>query len=344
MFSQAADNCLFLNVTLPTYVFGGMTQGSDYMHTILAMLSSRGAKTLAVLRSTSGFTTSVWDGMVGLLTQYPTLSIATNITYAPGYINAQSAASLIAQVKQNVPNPDVFISLSFLAEGPYITAALREQNYQPKAVAMTSASVETNSAYVFGPEQWNANLPALPGYTDPLFTSSSQYNTDYKNMFPNTNETQATGYSAGASASAYAFATAISMAPTLSQSDVRNTLQVIGNSTPFQTFYGDMSFSVYGQNGAKEMVITQCLYDNNQLQARLVGPDKFNVVAPLYPIPYGCNDSRACNYLPGAINNNSCVYPAGGPSNNLALCESCMLRVSISVLFLTLVLSLIFSK
>jgi len=271
--------------------------------------------------------------MVALLALYPNLNVVTNVTYNPGNSSSAKFNALVAQVKQNAPQPDVFVSLSFLADGPYITAALRENNYQPRAIAMTSASVEPNSSYVFGPEQWNANLKGLPGYTDPFFINSSIYNRDYLAMFPNTNETQATGYSAGASASAYVFATAISMAATLSQSDVRTALQAIGNSTPFPTFYGDVAFSVYGQNGAKEMVITQCLYDNNQLQARLVGPPKFNVVSPLYPIPYGCNDSSACNYQNGAINNNSCIFPNGHPSGNLALCGSCVLQVSLTVLF-----------
>jgi len=169
IFSQAADDSIFNNIAIPTYVFGVMTKGSDYMHTILDMLSSNGAKSIAVLRSTSGFTTSVWSGMVALLALYPNLNVVTNVTYNPGNSSSAKFNALVAQVKQNAPQPDVFVSLSFLADGPYITAALRENNYQPRAIAMTSASVEPNSSYVFGPEQWNANLKGLPGYTDPFF-------------------------------------------------------------------------------------------------------------------------------------------------------------------------------
>jgi len=144
-----------------------MTEGSDYLHTILGLLYSREAKTIAVLRCTAGFTNAVWTGMLALLPNYPTLTVVANITYAPGTATQGKFNPLVQELQQLAPNVDVFIALSFLADGPFIISAVRSFNWQPKAIAMTSAPEDSNSLYVLGPEQWSQYLPDT--VSDPFF-------------------------------------------------------------------------------------------------------------------------------------------------------------------------------
>jgi len=130
-------------------------------------------------------------------------------------------------------------------------------------------------------------------------------------MFPNPNQTSASGYSAGASANGYVFAAAISRAASLSQADVRDALANIGTTTaPFQTFYGNVTFNVKGQNFAKEMIVDQNQINSiGQQEPLLVGPEPYNLYGFSFPTLYGCNDSRACNFVKGpVVFNNSCWY------------------------------------
>jgi hypothetical protein len=339
VFSQAADDALFANITtLTSYTFGLMTAGSDYMHTILTELSSYGAKSIVVLRSTSGFTTSVWNGMLEIVKTLP-LVILANVTYAPGTASDDKFRPLVQSLQKAVPNPDIFVSLSFLVEGPYITSAIRYYNYQPKSIAMTSATNEGNSLYVFCPDQWNVNIP---NSSDPFFGTSKQFSDEYLKMFPNTNETAASQYSAGAAASGYVLATAIARSLSLDQADVRNAVAKINGGdekTPFQTFYGNVTFTDVGQNSAKEMVVTQVQVNSqDKYEALLVGPAPYNVIASQYPIEYGCNDTTACSYRLGVINNGSCVYPPKGKDKSSCPANAAAsLSVSFSVMFTAII-------
>jgi len=335
VFSQAADDSLFNNAKNPTVTFGLMSPASDYMHQILALLASKPTvfKTMVVLRSTSGFTTSVWNGMLGLLPSYPNLVILANVTYPPGTPSDAKFQPLVASLQKAVPNPDIFVSLSFLNEGPYVTSAIRHFNYQPTAIAMTSANnTDGNSLYAIGPEQWNVHQTLQ----DSFYGSTAQYNTDYLNMFPNTGEAQVSLYSAGASASGYVIASAISAAPSLSQTDVRNALESLNNGTnasePFQTFYGPVLFTPVGQNSAKEMVVTQCSYNSqNKLEGILVAPP-YEAAQALLLFAYGCNTTGACNFVPGAIQNGTnCTFPK--PGSTLCKGASSSISYSFSALF-----------
>jgi len=301
---------LFNGALSPTYTFGIMTAGSDYMHTILGLLYSREAKSIAVLRCTAGFTQSVWTGMLALLPTYPTLTIVANISYPPGTATQGKFNPLIQQLQLLAPKVDVFIALSFLADGPFIISAVRSFNWQPKAIAMTSAPSDGNSLYVLGPDQWSPFLPDT--ISDPFFGTPAKYNVDYLTQFPNPNQTAASGYSAGASASGYVFATAISRAASLSQVDVRDALATIGTTTTsFQTFYGNVTFNVKGQNFAKEMVVDQNQINKyNEQEPLLVGPEPYNQYTFVFPTLYGCNDTKACNFQNQAVFNNSCYYAA----------------------------------
>jgi len=339
MFSQAADDALFAGAPDPAIYFATCSAASDYMHTILNLVYPRGVKTIAVVRNTIGFSTSVWNGMVALMSNFPGMVIVANVTYSPNTGTVSTFVNLIDQLKKTVPQPDLFVSLSLLAEGPNVTLALRQTNYQPKAIAMTSSSIEGNSNYVLGPDQWNVNL----NYYDPIWGSTSNYNKAYLGTYqPSTGETSASLYSAGASATGEVFSTAISNAASLAQSDVQLAIQNIGTAAnPFQTFYGNVSFNVKGQNIAKEMIVTQIVpasdgSPNGVLEAILVGPEPWNVISIVYPFPYGCNDSAACkeSYRLGTINNGSCVYPPKGAKPG----SSCKNGVtSLSVSFLVLV-------
>jgi branched-chain amino acid transport system substrate-binding protein len=316
LFSQAADDSIFSNPNNPVDTFGIMSQASDYMHQLVILFNASNYKSIVVLRSTSGFTTSVWNGMLGLLKDYPNLVILANVTYPPSNnSNPPSDAKfrpLVASLQKAVPKPDVFISLSFLSEGPYVTSALRYNDYQPRAIAITSLNyTDGNSKYAMGPEQWNVHQ----NINDDFYGTTTKFNSDYFAMYPNTGEPAVTLYTAGAAASGYVLASAIASAASLDQADVRQALLTLNGTGPdgsFPTIYGPVKFNAIGQNIKKEMVVTQCVINNNKLQGVLVAPPDQAAQAVL-PIAYGCNNSKACNFVLESIQNGTkCTFPPAG--------------------------------
>jgi len=243
-----------------------------------------------------------------LASSYPLLKINAVQTYAPGAISDAKFLPLLQNLTTQAPQVDVFFSLSFLNEGPTIIRLVRSLNWQAKVAAFTSPPSDANSYYVIGPDQWSPYLSSA--FVDPLFGTAQNMNKEYLAAFPSTGESACTVYTAGATAGGYVLASAISLAGSTIQSEIVTALQNIGvPPKSFLTFYGNISFNIKGQNVAKEMIVTQVLKNiQGQLQATLVGPDEYAADKFVYPIPYGCNDSAACNYQNNVILNASCLY------------------------------------
>eukprot|EP00456_Euglypha_rotunda_P048473 TRINITY_DN3885_c0_g1_i2.p1 TRINITY_DN3885_c0_g1~~TRINITY_DN3885_c0_g1_i2.p1 ORF type:complete len:344 (+),score=35.34 TRINITY_DN3885_c0_g1_i2:138-1169(+) len=325
IFSQAADDSLFANYATPTYNFGIMTEGSNYMETAMAELRSLGANTVAVLRSTSGFTTSVWTGF---LKEAATLNLNVLVNISYNSTGTQNFTDLLLQVKKAAPNPDIFLSLSLLSEGQTIVNVARsaQVNYQPKAFVMTSPPDGDKAFYITGPDQWQWDVPL----TDTFFTSAKTYSQDYITMF-NTGESHATSYSAGASVSGYVLSQALANSKSSSQLDLRDALAALNLST----IYGNVTFNITGQNIAKEMLVTQVLRNaSNSLESILVGPDPWQVQQMQYPIPYGCTNPLACNWVNNdiTIENYSCITDCLGGAASVSLSSSYLVMLFITTL------------
>ncbi len=108
--------------------------------------------------------------------------------------------------------------------------------------------------------QWAETL----SYKDPLFGSAGDYNTGFKEAFPEYADKQVPYQTAQASAAVYVLADAFQRAGSLDKEKLRDAL----SATDLMTFYGAIKFSEAGNNIAKPMVLRQ------------IQDGKYNVVAP----------------------------------------------------------------
>ena len=101
-------------------------------------------------------------------------------------------------------------------------------------------------------------------YEDPLFGSASNYDTEFKQMFPEYAAKTVPYQSAQATAAVFVWKDAFERANSLDKEMVRDAI----TQTDLMTFYGRIKFSERGNNIAKPMVLRQ-IQDGN-----------YNVVAP----------------------------------------------------------------
>jgi branched-chain amino acid transport system substrate-binding protein len=110
------------------------------------------------------------------------------------------------------------------------------------------------------PTQWSETL----SYSDPFFGSAAEYDAEFKAAYPEYAEKSVPYQTAQATAGVWVFKDAFERAGTLDKEAVRDALA----ATELSTFYGDIKFSLAGNNIAKPMVL-------RQIQGGV-----YNVVAP----------------------------------------------------------------
>ena len=108
--------------------------------------------------------------------------------------------------------------------------------------------------------QWSESLT----YEDPLFGSASNYEQEFKAAYPEYAEKKVPYQTAQASAAVYVFKDAFERSGSLDKEALRDAIA----ATDLATFYGQIRFSVAGNNIAKPMVLRQ------------IQNGEYNVVAP----------------------------------------------------------------
>jgi branched-chain amino acid transport system substrate-binding protein len=108
--------------------------------------------------------------------------------------------------------------------------------------------------------QWSESL----SYEDSLFGTAGNYEMEFKGAYPEYAEKKVPYQTAQASAAVYVFKDSFERAGTLDKEAVRDAI----SATDLSTFYGQIKFSVAGNNIAKPMVLRQ------------IQDGEFNVVAP----------------------------------------------------------------
>ncbi|MEO1723972.1 MAG: ABC transporter substrate-binding protein, partial [Pseudomonadota bacterium] len=108
--------------------------------------------------------------------------------------------------------------------------------------------------------QWAETL----SYEDPLFGSAAEYETEFKQAYPEYAEKTVPYQVAQASAAVYVFKDSFERAGTLDKEALRDAIA----ATDLPTFYGPIKFSEAGNNIAKPMVLRQ------------IQSGAYNVVAP----------------------------------------------------------------
>jgi branched-chain amino acid transport system substrate-binding protein len=97
--------------------------------------------------------------------------------------------------------------------------------------------------------QWAETLT----YSDPFFGSASDYNAEFKGVYPQYADKKVPYQTAQASAAVWVFKDAFERAGTLDREAVRDALA----ATEMMTFYGKIKFSEAGNNLGKPMVLRQ---------------------------------------------------------------------------------------
>lgn len=123
------------------------------------------------------------------------------------------------------------------------------------------------------PTQWSPTMT----YSDELFGSASDYETAFKEAYPEYADQEVPYQTAQASAAVQVFADAFERAGSLDKKAVRDALA----ATDMMTFYGPVKFAPEGNNLGKPMVLRQ-IQDGDY---KVVAPQKFASEKLQYPRP-----------------------------------------------------------
>ena len=174
-------------------------------------------------------------------------------------------SAILTKVK--LLKPDLLIVSGHSKGAATAVRQIEEQNITVPMIAMThceAADVVGNFGAaandILCSTQWAETLT----YSDPLFGTSAEYDTDFKAAFPEYAEKTVPYQTAQASAAVYVFKDAFERAGSLDKEAVRDAIAM----TDLATFYGQIKFAEAGNNIAKPMVLRQ------------IQDGKYNVVAP----------------------------------------------------------------
>jgi branched-chain amino acid transport system substrate-binding protein len=174
-------------------------------------------------------------------------------------------SAILTKVK--LLKPDVLIVSGHSKGAATAVRQIGEQNINVPMIAMThceAADVVGNFGAgandILCSTQWAETLT----YSDPLFGSASEYDTNFKAAFPEYAKKTVPYQTAQATAAVYVFKDAFERAGSIDKEAVRDAL----SATDLSTFYGQIKFSEAGNNIAKPMVLRQ------------IQDGKYNVVAP----------------------------------------------------------------
>jgi len=169
--------------------------------------------------------------------------------------------------KVKLVKPDVLVVSGHSKGAATAVRQIGEQKIQVPMVAIThceAADVTGNfgdfAENFLCSTQWAETLT----YEDPIFGTAANYETEFKQNYPEYSEKVVPYQTAQASAAVYVFKDAFERAGTLDKEAVRDAI----SQTDLKTFYGDIKFSEAGNNVAKPMVLRQ------------IQDGKYNVVAP----------------------------------------------------------------
>ncbi|MEM6356662.1 MAG: amino acid ABC transporter substrate-binding protein [Pseudomonadota bacterium] len=174
-------------------------------------------------------------------------------------------SAILTKVK--LVKPDVLIVSGHSKGAATAVRQIGEQNVSVPMVAIThceAADVVGNfgdfAENVLCSTQWAETL----SYEDPLFGSAAEYETEFKQAYPEYAEKTVPYQVAQASAAVYVFKDSFERAGTLDKEALRDAIA----ATDLPTFYGPIKFSEAGNNIAKPMVLRQ------------IQGGTYNVVAP----------------------------------------------------------------
>ncbi len=163
--------------------------------------------------------------------------------------------------------PDLLVVSGHSKGAATATRQIKEMGVEVPMVAMTHCeAADVTGKFGDASEgflcatQWAETMT----YEDPLFGSAGNYDTEFKQMFPEYAAKTVPYQSAQATAAVFVWKDAFERANSLDKEKVRDAI----TQTDLMTFYGRIKFSERGNNIAKPMVLRQ------------IQGGKYNVVAP----------------------------------------------------------------
>ncbi len=163
--------------------------------------------------------------------------------------------------------PDLLVVSGHSKGAATATRQIKEMGVEVPMVAMTHCeAADVTGKFGDAAEgflcatQWAETMT----YEDPLFGSASNYDTEFKQMFPEYAAKTVPYQSAQATAAVFVWKDAFERANSLDKEKVRDAI----TQTDLMTFYGRIKFSERGNNIAKPMVLRQ------------IQDGQYNVVAP----------------------------------------------------------------
>jgi len=186
-------------------------------------------------------------------------------------------------LKAKAKNPDVLLVGSHLGVAMRVTKAMKEIDFNPKAVAFSYGptipayidGLKGDAEYMFAASEWTPNLP----YNGPIFGSAADFNATYKKRFGRFPDYLQAATVGGAIVLQTAFEE-LGLKPGLGQADRERLMKKL-HEIDMMTFYGQIHFGEDGANVAHPPVAVQ-VQDGKLVN---IFPAEAAEAKPRYPMP-----------------------------------------------------------
>ncbi len=251
------------------YLFAVLSTSEQYLASVITLAAEKAQETgrdlssvkVAVAVENDPFSLDIRAGVLEDIKKFGMQTVINE--RLPRDLSDMSA--ILTKVK--LLRPDVLIVSGHSKGAATAVRQIDEQHIKVPIIAMThceAADVIGNFGVsangILCATQWAESLT----YEDPLFGSASNYDKEFKFVYPEYAEKTVPYQAAQASAAVYVYKDAFERAGTLDKQALRNAI----SETDMMTFYGRIRFSAEGMNIAKPMVLRQ------------IQDGVYNVVAP----------------------------------------------------------------